>query len=91
MGLRDAAANGVTAVCVLPGSANVIGGEGVVIHTYGSVVDEMVILPGCRPKGGFRRKPKAGLPRAEEDAYYSDGDRRHFEEQLVKAGNYMTK
>lgn len=42
-GIRNARNHGVTTVCVLPGSANVIGGEGIVMKTAGTVVDSMVI------------------------------------------------
>ncbi len=39
---------GITTVCVLPGSANVIGGTGVVLKTVGIDVEEMVLLePAC--------------------------------------------
>ena len=42
-GIKEALAAGVTTMCVLPGSANVIGGQGVIIHTHGNTVDEMVL------------------------------------------------
>jgi len=42
-GIRNARNYGVTTVCVMPGSANVIGGEGVVIKTAGKSVDGMVV------------------------------------------------
>ena len=39
---------GVTTVCVLPGSANVIGGAGVVLKTFGSDVEDMCLRePAC--------------------------------------------
>ncbi len=41
---QDALSGGVTCVQTLPGSANVIGGQGAVIKTHGTIVDEMVIL-----------------------------------------------
>ncbi|MBM4291499.1 MAG: amidohydrolase family protein [Deltaproteobacteria bacterium] len=43
-----ARAAGVTAVCVLPGSANVVGGVGVALRTVGSDVERMVLRePAC--------------------------------------------
>jgi imidazolonepropionase-like amidohydrolase len=42
-GIRNARNHGVTTVCIMPGSANVIGGEGVVIKTAGTIVDEMIV------------------------------------------------
>ncbi len=91
MGLRDAAANGVTAVCVLPGSANVIGGEGVVIHTYGSVVDEMVISRDAGLKVAFGENPKRVYQEQKKMPTTRMGIAAILREQLVKAGNYMTK
>ena len=39
---------GVTTVCILPGSANVIGGTGVVLKTYGIDVQKMALrTPAC--------------------------------------------
>ena len=61
---KDALSAGVTAVGVLPGSANPIGGFGVAIHTYGRTVDEMVIDEPIGMKMAFgenvRRVAKGG-------------------------------
>ena len=56
-GIKGALEGGVTAMCVVPGSANVIGGQGVVIHMYGNTVDEMVIGEGGL-KIAFGENPK---------------------------------
>ncbi|MBQ7264124.1 MAG: amidohydrolase, partial [Synergistaceae bacterium] len=42
---QDALAGGVTCAQALPGSANVIGGQGVVVKTRPDIVDRMAILP----------------------------------------------
>ena len=42
-GLRAAAAHGVSAAVILPGSGNVIGGLGTLVKTWGNRVDTMVI------------------------------------------------
>ncbi|MGB4137742.1 MAG: amidohydrolase, partial [Microbacterium sp.] len=39
----DAVAAGVTTVCVMPGSLSPIGGQAVTLHTWGDVVDDMVL------------------------------------------------
>lgn len=39
----DARKGGVTTVQIMPGSANVIGGEMLVVKTYGNIVDQMAI------------------------------------------------
>ena len=57
-GLKDARENGVTVVCTLPGSTNVIGGIGVALKTVGSVVDEMVISFRSGLKVAFGENPK---------------------------------
>lgn len=58
-GIMEARNAGYTTVCVLPGSANVIGGEGVVIKTAGTVADGMVVkTPKKIVKMAFGRNPQ---------------------------------
>ncbi|NLA59137.1 MAG: amidohydrolase [Firmicutes bacterium] len=91
MGLRDAAANGVTTVCVVPGSANVIGGEGVIIHTYGEVVDDMVISRDVGLKVAFGENPKRVYEKQKKMPTTRMGTAAILREYLVKAMNYMAK
>jgi len=42
-GFKDAYKGGVTTVQIMPGSANVIGGEMSIVKTYGRVVEEMIV------------------------------------------------
>lgn len=66
LGMRDALTGGVTCIWVAPGSANVIGGHGVTMKTYGHVVDEMIMLEpsglkaatGENPKGAYGQRQK---------------------------------
>ncbi len=59
-GLRAAYENGITTVQVLPGSANVIGGTGVVIKTAPKpTVEQMVIRNPSGMKVAFGENPKA--------------------------------
>lgn len=58
LGLKEALRAGVTAVWCAPGSANVIGGQGVAIHTVGKVVDDMVIKEPCGLKAALGENPK---------------------------------
>lgn len=45
---KKALQGGVTTVCILPGSANVIGGTGVVLKTHGIDVEQMALrTPAC--------------------------------------------
>ena len=91
MGLRDAAANGITTVCVVPGSANVIGGEGVIIHTHGDVVDEMVVSRDAGLKVAFGENPKRVYQDQKKMPTTRMGTAAVLRENLVKATNYMTR
>lgn len=55
---ENARRGGVTAVCVAPGSANVIGGTAIAIKTYGNRVDDMVIKDPVAMKCAFGENPK---------------------------------
>ncbi|NLO90037.1 MAG: amidohydrolase family protein [Clostridia bacterium] len=58
MGFRFARENGVTCVCCLPGSANVVGGLGAALKTDGDVVDSMVVSENVGLKVAFGENPK---------------------------------
>ncbi len=58
-GLRAALVTGITTVQILPGSANVIGGTGVVVKTAPKeTVDEMVVLNPSGMKIAFGENPR---------------------------------
>lgn len=57
-GFRDARLGGVTAVFTCPGSANVIGGTGVVVKTAGRIVEEMILREPAGLKVAFGENPK---------------------------------
>ncbi|WP_245522781.1 amidohydrolase [Thermanaerovibrio velox] len=48
---------GVTCVNVVPGSANVIGGSGAVVRTFGRTLDEMLVLPHSGMKAALGENP----------------------------------
>lgn len=50
---REALQGGVTVAAVGPGSANTIGGTFACIHTYGSVIDDMIIKYPMAMKAAF--------------------------------------
>lgn len=91
MGVQDALQGGVTAVCVVPGSANVIGGSAAVVHTRGNIVEEMLVADrvgmkialGENPKRVYRGKDKAPSTRMATAAL--------LREWLTKARDYETK
>ena len=55
---HDAIRGGVTAACVTPGSANIIGGTATAIKTYGKRVDDMIIKDPVAMKCAFGENPK---------------------------------
>ncbi|MDQ0207988.1 amidohydrolase [Alkalicoccobacillus murimartini] len=57
-GFAEAIKHGVTTVQVLPGSANVIGGEIVAVKTVGTVADQMVIKSPSGMKAALGENPK---------------------------------
>ncbi len=89
-GIKEALAGGVTAMCVVPGSANVIGGQGVVIHMYGNTVDEMVIGEGGL-KIAFGENPKRVYSGQKKSPSTRMATAAVLRENLVKAQNYMAK
>lgn len=91
-GIESARNSGFTTVCVLPGSANVIGGEGVVIKTAGTVVDKMVVPTekkiiklafGWNPVWFWGSQDKSPKTRLAVSAL--------LREKLTAAKNYMKK
>lgn len=58
LGFRDALKAGITTVYTGPGSGNVIGGLGVAIHTYGTIVDKMILRYPAGLKVAFGENPK---------------------------------
>ena len=90
-GIAEALRAGVTAMCVLPGSANVVGGQGVVIHLHGNTVDEMMIKEDGGLKMAFGENPKrvyAGKKKAPSTRMATAAILR---ENLVKAQSYLAK
>ena len=56
--LKEAYEAGVTTACAGPGSANVVGGQFIVIKTYGDRVDDMIIMDPAAMKVAFGENPK---------------------------------
>ncbi|MBA2872621.1 imidazolonepropionase-like amidohydrolase [Anoxybacillus calidus] len=57
-GFRDAITHGITAVHIMPGSANVIGGTTSVIKTYGKNISKMIIRETAGLKIALGENPK---------------------------------
>ncbi|TWT25110.1 amidohydrolase [Planomicrobium sp. CPCC 101110] len=88
-GFEDARRAGVTTVQVMPGSANVIGGEMLVLKTAGHIVDDMVLRSPSGMKAATGENPKK---------YHGDKGRMPvtrmgvaalIREKLIEAQNYI--
>lgn len=90
-GILDALKSGVTAMCVLPGSANVIGGQGVVVHLHGNTVEEMIIEEVGGLKIAFGENPKRVYSGQKKSPSTRMATAALLRENLVKATNYMAK
>ncbi len=90
-GLRDAYRNGITAFWSGPGSANVIGGEGVAMRTYGDVMDDMILLSPSGIKAATGENPKGAYGNRGQMPKTRMGVAAIMRETLVKAQNYLNK
>ncbi len=90
--LRDALLAGITTVFSVPGSANLIGGQGMVVRTHGSrVVDERALRPTAGMKAALGENPKnvyAGKGRMPATRL---GNAAVMREAFVGARNYAAK
>ncbi|MBM7094940.1 amidohydrolase [Bacillus sp. H-16] len=87
-GFQDARECGVTTVQVMPGSANVIGGEMVVLKTAGHAIDDMLIRNPSGMKGAFGENPKRIHG---QKVVTRMGVAGLFRETLIKAEDYKRK
>ena len=92
-GFRDAVKGGVTTVMTGPGSANVLGGENLVMKTHGRTIDEMILRNPCGLKGAFGENPKRvyGTRGNPPNPGTRMGTASLLREALVKAQNYLEK
>jgi len=91
-GLDAALKEGVTTVQVLPGSANVIGGTGVVIKTKPQpTIDDMVVQEPSGMKIAFGENPRRVYGDRKQTPSTRMGVAGILREWLTKAKNYMEK
>lgn len=90
-GIKESLAAGVTMMCIVPGSANVIGGEGGVFHLHGNTVEEMLITPKGGMKIAFGENPKRVYGKSSKAPQTRMGIAGLLREHLVKAQNYVKK
>lgn len=85
----DARAAGITAVNVMPGSGNVIGGLAVLLKTWGSRIDDMVVRHPTGLKAAMGENPKRQGEKKMPTTRM--GVAALMRENLVKANNYLQK
>lgn len=92
-GFKDAIKGGITTVMTGPGSANVIGGENLVMKTFGQTVEEMVLISPVGLKGAFGENPKRvyGAKAAPKSPVTRMATAAILREALIKAQNYLNK
>lgn len=87
----DALAAGITAVNVMPGSGNVIGGLAVLLKTYGLRIDDMVVRHPTGLKAAMGENPKRNHGDQKRMPTTRLGVAALMRENLIKAGNYLQK
>lgn len=90
-GFADARKAGITTVQVLPGSANVIGGETCVIKTVGHTVDEMVVQAPSAMKAALGENPKRVYGAKGKSPATRMGVAAILRQELMKAQDYAIK
>jgi imidazolonepropionase-like amidohydrolase len=88
---EDAVANGVTTVNVLPGSANVIGGQGVAVKTWGARPGERVLMQPSGVKMALGENPKRVYGGKKKTPSTRLGSAALMREALFKTRSYVRK
>jgi len=87
----DSVANGVTTVQVLPGSGNVIGGQGVVVKTWGSRPADRILLEPSGVKMALGENPKRVYGGKDKTPSTRLGNAALMREAFSQARNYQRK
>ncbi len=87
----DALSAGITAVNVMPGSGNVIGGLAVLMKTYGLRIDDMVVRHPSGLKAAMGENPKRNYGDQKKMPSTRMGVAGLMRENLVRASNYLQK
>jgi len=91
LGFKDALSGGVTALVTGPGSANVIGGEMLVMKTSGRVIDEMVLRRPAGIKAALGENPKRSYGRDKKAPATRMASAALMREALARAQDYREK
>ncbi|MGG0755229.1 amidohydrolase [Brevibacillus laterosporus] len=88
-GFLEARKAGVTTVQSMPGSANVIGGEMVVLKTAGTIVDQMIVREPSGMKAAFGENPKRVFGAKDKAPVTRMGTAALFRQEFIKAKEYL--
>lgn len=88
---RDAVAAGITCVQVDPGSANIIGGETLVMKTWGTVVDDLVLRRPSGLKAALGENPKRVYGTQHKTPATRMGNAAVMRKALAAAKDYLRK
>ncbi|MGD2040352.1 MAG: amidohydrolase [Anaerolineae bacterium] len=88
-GFDDAVSNGVTTVNVLPGSANVIGGQGIVVKTWGREPGARILREPSGLKMALGENPKRVYGGKKKTPATRLGNAALMREAFAKARNYQ--
>ena len=91
LGFSDARMGGVTALFTCPGSANVIGGTGVVLKTSGRIIEEMILREPAGLKIAFGENPKVVYGEQKKMPMTRMGTAALLRQTLVDAQTYREK
>jgi imidazolonepropionase-like amidohydrolase len=92
LGMKDALTGGVTTIWNAPGSANVIGGYGITMKTYGKVIDDMVMLNPSGLKAAFGENPKGAYGQRQNKMPMTRmGVAAVMREYLIKGQEYLAE
>jgi len=88
---KDALSAGITMIFTGPGSGNVIGGQSVIIRTFGKTIEEMIIKNPAGVKCAFGENPKRVYTEKHQLPTTRMGTAKVFRETLAKAKEYAEK
>lgn len=82
---------GITSVMVGPGSSNIVGGQFLVMKTYGRVIDDMIVKDPAAMKIAFGENPKNNYSNQNKSPQTRMAIGAMLREELFKAKNYIDK
>ncbi len=87
--ISEALENGITTIMTGPGSANVVGGENMVIKTSGQTIDDMIVKNPAGIKAALGENPKRVYKEKNKIPTTRMGIAAVLRENLIKAEDYL--